>query len=765
MGGFMDWKKTFNRGQWVIHAVFIIAVAFSVGITIFSMRLNHLQATEEERTLKINNLLTHLNQDHSFEKIGKFLSWADGSKANDKIRELAQKIIETEELLEIKASEDLSLGLRTFHRLIGNTSGMSDPSDALKVLKSKVVGLNEFAESKKYKSVGQLSSRMKDRLDQLTPKNVGSSIQVSYLQSDIKKAEQVVSSSSLTEAEKTVLLGRITSMQNEVDLLGSLNSQSKDLKAHVTQSSLALAKWLQDVEVKAQNFQSIRERKQDELLILLGGMVAFLVFSWLLAAYVFRWQKGKIGTQVELEVKNVIEKGILSDERHMMDKYSEETRNDIVHLLDELKVKLNLGTMLHNGLPFGGCMIDKNFRLIWQNHIFLEQFYLSEEEVRSDAFNWDYLREYLNLEEDPIYEAMVNKIAGIYPVKVKQDEYALSQPFEMYVTPITVNREDSVMVFFYPLVSVQEAIKDQVNMSKETLGRFITHWKNETLDEDQLKFLEKDFMTNDLEDTFLDLKNLHERLVLEKNEYIKTITELENENETQFEMIEEFKNSNIERKKIIREEGAVANELRDIFLESVERTESLININKTILQQNDDLKTEATKLHNSSLIFNKKTKETIEITSQLETIRGDYKKLKLELLEVKVKLISMNNTLFSQLPPFDENQQKLANRYKDELARLDFNVTTLDKKLGQLDILLTKLNMMYEKGVVEQPAFNFQTSQKDHAMKEALLQIQKAQTASETKVIESFQDLIHLMKKEMAETDSKDSAIDLRVSQ
>lgn len=760
----MDWKKTFNRGQWVVHAVFIIAVTFAVGITIFSLRLNHLQSTEEERGLKINSLISHLKQDHSFEKIGKFLSWADSTKANDKIRELAQKIIETEELLEIKASKDLSLGLRTFNRLIGNTSGMSDPSDALKVLKTKVVSLIEFSDSRKYKSIGQVSSRMKDRIDQLTPKNVGSSIQVSYLQSDLNRANQIVNSSTLPEAEKNILSGRLTSMQNEIDLLVSLNSQSKDLKAHVTQSSLALAEWLQSVEVKAQSFQNIRIEKQDQLIIFLGGMVSFLIFSWLLAAYVFRWQKVKIGSQVELEVKSVIEKGIMGDERFMMDHYSEDTRNDIVRLLDELKVKLNLGTMLHNGLPFGGCMIDTNFKLTWHNHLFLEQFYLSDEEVRSDAFNWDYLRDYLNLDEDPIYEAMVNKIAGIYPVKVKQDEYAQSQPYEMYVTPITVNREDSVMVFFYPLVSVQEAINDQVNLSRQTIGRFIENWKNETLDQDQIKLLEKDFKTNDLSDIYLDLTNLHERVVMEKSECIKSINELEKEKKTHLTMIENFKESSIERKKIIREEGAVANDLREVFLDSVERTESLININKAILLQNDDLKNEAQKLQQASILFNKKTKETIEITSQLETVRGDYKKLKLELLEVKVKLISMNNTLFGQLPPFDEAQQKLANRYKDELARLDFNVTTLDKKLGQLDILLTKLNMMFEKQTVEQVNFNFQTSQKDHEMKEALVAIQRSQAMSETKVIESFQDLIHLMRKEMAQTDVAAASNEIHIS-
>src|SRR5690606_18388272 len=275
-----DWKKTFNRGQWVIHGFFVIAVSFGVGSTIFALRLNHRQSTEEERGLKINSLVLHLKQDMIFEKIGKLLSWAESDKANDKMRELSQKIAETEELLEIKSSKDLSLGMRTFNRLISNNSGMSDPSDALKVLRTKVMNLRSFAETNKYKSVLQISERMKDRIDQLTPKTVGGSIQVSYLASDIKRADQIVSNSSLTDNEKSALQSRISSMQNEVDLLSSLNSQSRDLKAHVTQAALALSQWMLEVEKKASDFQSIRQTKQQQLILMLAGMVGFMVISW-----------------------------------------------------------------------------------------------------------------------------------------------------------------------------------------------------------------------------------------------------------------------------------------------------------------------------------------------------------------------------------------------------------------------------------------------------------------------------------------------------
>src|SRR5690606_2993114 len=129
-----------------------------------------------------------------------------------------------------------------------------------------------------------------------------------------------------------------------------------------------------------------------------------------------------------------------------------------------------------------------------------------------------------------------------------------------------------------------------------------------------------------------------------------------------------------------------------------------------------------------------------------------------------VRLISMNNTLFAQLPAFDQNSQKPAHRDKDELARLDFNVCTLYKKLGQLDIPLTTLTKTHEKEAAQQATLNCQTSHKDQAMKQALITIQKAQTLSEAKVIESFQDLIHLMKKEMVSTDYSEASNELPMS-
>ena len=746
----MDWIKTFNRGQWIIHSVFLVALLFGVGSTIFALRVNYLQRTEDERIAKINSLVTFFKEDDSFEKIGKYLSQVNTDKSQNKLREVSQKVAQAEELLEIKANADLGKSIAKFNGLITNTSGMSDPSDALKVLKNKVNSLVGHARSRAYKNVIIISERMNERLEQLNSKNVAGSVQVGYLKTDINRLIQLISGSTLDAGEKKAMLDRFNSMKNELELLGSLNNQSKDLKGVIKDATLAMSQWGLDLEKKSKDAAGLQVSKQNQLIVLLAGMVGFLVISWMGLAYLFRWQRNKISDNVEAEVKSVIEKGIMADQRFMMDHYSETTRNDIVRLLDELKVKLNLGSMLHEGMPFAGCMIDSQFKLTWHNALFLEQFYLAEEEVRSDSFNWDYLREYLNLDEDPVYEALVNKIAGIYPVKVKMDEMTPAQPYEMYVTPVSVNREEKVMVFFYPLVAVKEAIAEQVNMAADTLNRFVTLWNEEKLDEDELRLLQKDFINNDLGATYKNLAETFDRLNHEKEEFIGAIRTLEHEKSSLEFAITEWEKTDAFKKEIVKDELKVVHEMRDVFLQGVDRYESIMNINRTILQQNDDLRGEGSRMQQMSVESNRRGREMNEILNQLDTMKVDYKKLKFELLEVKTRLISINNSLFGQLPVLDEAQQKLALRYKDELARLDLNVTVLDKKLSQLDVLISKLLMMNDNKPVEQTTIQFQTSQKDHEIREVLMQIQKSSANEQKKIVESFRTLHGLMRKDLA---------------
>lgn len=745
----MDWKKTFVKGSWLIHGVFLLAILSTLGTAIFALSLSHYQSTEQERNLKVNELITFFQGDDSFEKIAKYLSWAQSEKAFEKVKEVSARMAETETILEVKPNFELQKSIRIFNTLITKGSEMSDPSDALKVMTTKIDTLAAVARTNGFKRISTITDRMQKRISNLNSKNVAGSVQVSYLRSDLRALTALVNNSALSEGEKKGLLSRFESIDNELTLLSSLSSSARNMKAEITSGSLAMAAWVTELEKKATNLSSVPVQKQKYLIIFLFAIVGFLMTTWIGILYLFRWQKITIGQQVEAEVKSVIEKGIIADQRFMVDHYSDATREDIIRLLDELKVKLNLGSMLHEGLPFGGCMLDSQFKVTWFNHLFLEQFYLSPEEVRSESFHWDYLRDYLNLDADPVYEALVNKVAGIYPVKIKQDELAPAQPFEMYVTPITINREDRVMVFFYPLVSVKDAIQEQVNLSREVVRRFADLWNSDSLDEDELALLEKDFTANNLEDAFSDLRDLHHRIDMERHEYLRTIQMIEHENTSYRALIDEISKVEAEKKEIIRKEMSIGNDLKTSLITILEKCESLTLINKGILQQNDDLRNEAIRIQEKAQEGVKRVREVMGFVTQIDGLRADYKKLKFELMENKARLVSMNNSLLAQLPPLDENQQKLAHRYKDELARLDVSVSLLEKKLGTLDVLVGKMNMMNDTKVTEQIQFNFQTTQKEHAMKESIHELQKVFTLEEGKLISNLQLLRELMKQDM----------------
>ncbi len=73
----MDWKKTFTKGSWIFHGIFLVAILATLGTGIFALRLSHYQSTEQDRTIKIKELINFMKSDDTFEKIAKCEERAD----------------------------------------------------------------------------------------------------------------------------------------------------------------------------------------------------------------------------------------------------------------------------------------------------------------------------------------------------------------------------------------------------------------------------------------------------------------------------------------------------------------------------------------------------------------------------------------------------------------------------------------------------------------------------------------------------------------
>ncbi len=761
----MEWKKSLSKGFLGLHLIFVLAIGSSVFAGLYAFKLASFQSHQEELNVKIKDILSRLKTQDTFEVMGRYLSRAQADKALETLNAFSKDIASLEEILEVKASDDLRENLRRFQNLISQNSSLSRPEDALKVLEQKVQSLLGVARSQNYSRVESISETMTKRLSGLNTKNVAGSSQVRFLSSDLKTLSKIVKNSTLTDGEKASLQSRFESMEQEIELLSSLNAQGAKLQPAVTKAGLALSTWMLEIEQKGKNLESIVIRKQNNLLIIISSICAFLVLAWMGIAYFSRWIGGEISQNMEEEVKKIVTLGIGQDQRFMLENFSEEGRHEILHVLDELNIKLGLGNMLHTGLPFAGCLLDGQFKVTWFNQLFLDQFHLSEEEVRSEAFHWDYLRDYLNLSTDPVYEALVNKMSGIFPVKIKQDELSPSQPFEMYVTPVFANRADQVMVIFYPLVSAQEAISEQVSLATACLERYAELWNNETLDEDELRFLEKDFKINNMNSTFKSLSLLYQRIETEKSECLSVIRDLEKENDDLKGDIERIMELEGKKKENLIKKAVASNALKEGFISYLKNAETQGQILRTVLQENDDLKTTIQKSRSQQAEVVKRHNLSAEIMAQMETLRPELKKLKFDLLETRARMLSLGSHFLPILERGDESERRLALKFSEELRRLEATIQGLEKKLNQSDVSQSKLQMIYESMPSEQISFEWEKNQKDHLLKETLSSLAKSFQDEERKIISDLQVLTENLKenfqfsREILERGEKDDSL------
>ncbi len=746
----MDWKKTFNRGNWIVHSIFAITVFISLATAFYALSIYDVEKNQTGTNSKITSIIEKLKVDQSFVKMEKFLKKAQAESANDELRKLSAAIAELEELLDVKAGEKLSKSLRVFSNLVNQNSAISNPNEAIKVLKQKINSLKSYAENKNYKNVIRISEILSSKIDQFKSLNSITQNQLNFIKTEFKKLKNLISGSSLDVLEKKNLEEKINSMNGELDLVESLIVHLKDLGKLEKEASLSLGQWILTLENVLKNSQGTLITKKSRVLILISISVSCLLIGWVGIAYLFRWQRIKISDQVESEVKHIIEKAIMEDQRFMTEHYSESTRIKIINLLDELKVKLNLGTMLFEGLPFAACLIDKELKLTWTNKIFLDQFSSDLERTEGNYFGWGQFGSIFCLDGDPVSQAFESKVSGIFGLKVRINDSSPMQPYEMYVNPITVNREERVILFFYPLNSVKDAIKDQVIQAKETIQRFVDLWAEEKLNSEQLNLLEKDFKFSEIEDLYKVFLNFYHRQEFEKIENASIVETLEKENSAYNLVFEEIKKIEDERKDIKKSEIKIIDNIKNEFLTSLDKTDLIIDINKNLLQVNDDFKSDLQKLSTSVQDIFTKNKEATDIISNLEPIKSEYKKIKLELIEIKSKLISSHSTLTSQLPVLDETQQKLVNRYKDELARLEISTSGLDKKLSQLDVLLGKLTYMYDKSNAEQTTFQFNSANKDHELRDSIVKIKSDISNVEEHIVSNFKELHSLIKQDIA---------------
>lgn len=124
--------------------------------------------------------------------------------------------------------------------------------------------------------------------------------------------------------------------------------------------------------------------------------------------------------------------------------------------------KMQYGQMFQDTIPFPTILIDSNLQVRWFNQSLIAEWHLEDFIRDRESLSWEHFSQLTNMSaNDPVMDVIKNQHAGIFKLQVKPVESEKAVPYQMYVTPYQIGEEKLCLLFFYPLLSLEETIEMQ----------------------------------------------------------------------------------------------------------------------------------------------------------------------------------------------------------------------------------------------------------------------------------------------------------------
>ena len=352
--------------------------------------------------------------------------------------------------------------------------------------------------------------------------------------------------------------------------------------------------------------------------------------------------------------------------------------------------RISFGTVFQEAVPFSSILLDSNLNLTWANELFYEHWRLDDTHRERHTVTWDFLQQYTNLgEDDPVLMALNQGIAGIYQIQVKDAVTSESLPYEMYVSPVEYSKQKRIMIFFYPLRSLEETIANQAKSIVGPVRNILDSFIQNSFNVDTKNKLSKDFDIagiGELYSKFLEFNTINN----EKEENFKEeISVLESTLADKSGLIEAFDTVNDNK---IQVESSVKSNFSEM---------------KAAIVQNIDLRYELEKLYNFSLTITKqlikkkeellfalnKTKNIVEENNQafgnVNKVREDFKTIRASIDDTKARL----NQSLEQTLLFVKKDTNVDPRLEGSIGKLRLEVRGVEQMLQNFSKVIRSLDV------------------------------------------------------------------------
>lgn len=681
---------------------FILIMASILGAIFYFWKLGFIDGSRGKELHKASFTYETLQEDHLIKNL-KTLIKAQNYKVAIETIELYEK--QSQYINSILVHDSYQKNVKEVGRLkeaIAKLISTPKTAKVINVFENKIQKFNDYVKKNKWRTL----TRMSERVIALTSgasSGQGLSSIVSKTMSNFNEMERITENSILSRKDKSEIKSRIVSLKIEMKMLENYLSLRGGLNQQIDSFKKSQNKWFEKIgpELSMQKLQ-VERMGRYYLMGMLGALMLttfFYLIGLIVSKRVNRTSQSRLEDMIEdLMNDKVLNQNLYSQEDETV---TNEFKAYIAQTADYVNKRMSFGTIFQEALPFSSIMLDKNLKVDWANKQFSEDWKISQEEITKDYMSWDYLNKLTNIGyDDPVLEALKHNVAGIYQIQIRPDQNSEVKPYEMFVSPVRYNNEKKIMLFFYPLISIEQTIRDQAKSILNPIEKTIIHLKDRSFDHLDLNQLRSEYEIGGIQSMLDQFISLDETLEAEKLELAQKIGHL-------YEEIEDLES--IQDELLAMNAHAFSNSkgqidyLKDFKKGVIDLSGSSKGLNAISNNLYKELREAFSDFERKALdlkILSDSYSEVTDAAPNFDKVKDELKESKSSTLEAKSKLAHDLSDLVHfkkkiSNPDAIRKFQEIYNKIANDFNQLDTNLVQLSKKIIQLEISLSKTQMLF----------------------------------------------------------------------
>jgi hypothetical protein len=619
-------------------------------------------------------------------------------------------------------------------------------------LKGLVASFNGFVTEKNYPTLVRVSSRMKVRELTNDVKSLEASL-FAYVK-DIEFMQATIRTSNLDEVRKIELNNLLSEIQSSV-----VNLQ-KDVESGIQGQTAFKTLSFRIKEVLAAMKPLIAE-KTIESTMSFNGNFYWMVSLFLLSIALGIWlllneknNKSQLQSQWENNFLMLSNDAFIKGINPNMSNFSSNFNSTFHQIYNFILKKMQYGQMFQETIPFPTILIDSNLQVRWFNQSLISEWHLENFIRDRESLSWEHFSQLTNMSaNDPVIDVIKNQHAGIFKLQVKPIEGEKAVPYQMYVTPYQIGDEKLCLLFFYPLLSLEETIEMQtqsvVGPVRNTLMALLDNKYNEEYSENS----KSDYEVGSIEELHFLFNEYYDKNFAEQKELLNQLNDKDIKLQDQYQIVQSL-DSNIEQLRRLQIEMKQSiQELKQFIIQSFENVDSvkmnsyeLINSFRSHWDKFNILQQHAEKL---ITIFNC-SKEQVQQVSQLKSTTKEVRDAIQAHRSNSIKVIKAMSAFVDKQ---SQNRNPLYNTWNStmsELSKLPDFLSSLDRYIQHSEMILGKIVMKLEdsyKNVDESFSLSLQANHPTN-INEMVTKFDEIESLKDG-LISSLKDVYGLMQEQM----------------